>query len=79
MFGELCGDQVVKKVVLVTTMWDKTQRDAGVLRENELLENRDCWKVMIKYGASTAPFLNTADSAWKIVDIILKQHETVDS
>ena len=31
---------------------------------------------MINYGASTARFSNTADSAWKIVDIILKHHET---
>ena len=74
MFGELCGDQAVKKVVLVTTMWDKVQRDTGVRRENELVENY--WKTMINYGASTARFSNSADSAWKIVEIILKHHET---
>ena len=74
MFGELCGDQAVKKVVFVTTMWDKVQRDIGARRENELFENY--WKTMINYGASTARFSNSADSAWKIVDIILKQHET---
>jgi len=76
MFGELCGDQAVKKVVLVTTMWDKIQRDpgTGVRRENELFENY--WKTMINYGASTARFSNTPDSAWKIVDLILKVHET---
>ena len=76
MFGELCGDQAVRKVVLVTTMWDKIQRDpsTGVRRENELFENY--WKTMINYGASTARFSNTPDSAWKIVDLILKEHET---
>ena len=73
-FGELCGDQAVKKVVLVTTMWDKVQQDTGVRREKELFENY--WRTMINYGASTARFSNSADSAWKIVDIILKQHET---
>ena len=74
MFGQLCGDQAVKKVVLVTTMWDKVRRETGLRRENELVENY--WKTMINLGASTARFSNTADSAWKIVDIILKHHET---
>ena len=74
MFGELCGDQAVKKVVFVTTMWDKVQPDTGLRREKELFDNY--WKTMINCGASTARFLNSADSAWKIVDIILKQHET---
>ena len=73
MFGELCGDQAAKKVVLVTTMWDKVQPDTGARREKELFENY--WKKMINYGASTARFLNSADSAWKTIDIILKQHE----
>ena len=73
-FGELCGDQAVKNVVLVTTMWDKVQRDTGVRRENELFENY--WKTMINYGASTARFSNSADSAWKIIDPILKQRES---
>ena len=75
MLGELCGDQAIKKVVLVTTMWDKVQWDTGVRREHELFENY--WKMMINYGASTARFLNSADSAWELIDPILKrQHET---
>jgi len=74
MFGELCGDQAVKKVVFATTMWDRVVRETGVRRENELFENY--WKTMINYGASTARFSNTADSAWQIVEIILKHHET---
>jgi hypothetical protein len=74
MFGELCGDQAVKKVVLVTTMWDKVQHATGTRRENELFDNY--WKTMINYGALTARFLNDADSAWKIIDPILEQHAT---
>ena len=74
MFGELCGDQAVKKVVLVTTMWDKVQQETGTRRETELSEKY--WKTMIDCGASTARFSNSADSAWNIIDFILKQHET---
>ena len=75
MFGELCGDQAVKKVVLVTTMWDKAKTDPKTqnLREKELFDNY--WNTMIHYGASTARFLNSEDSAWQIIDPILKQRE----
>ena len=69
MFEELCGDQAAKKVVLVTTMWDKVEQDTGVHRERELFENY--WKTMITYGASTARFSNCAASAWSIIDPIL--------
>ena len=72
MFGELCGDQAAKKVVLVTTMWDEVQQDTGVCREKELFEKY--WNTMINYGASTARFSSSADSAWEIIDPILKQH-----
>ena len=76
MFGELCGDQAVRKVVLVTTMWDKGKIDpqTHIRREKELFENY--WKTMIRHGASTARFLNSADSAWAVIDPILKKHET---
>ena len=78
MFGELCGDQAVKKVVLVTTMWDKGHttylQQVHNQRENELFERY--WKTMIDYGASTGRFLNSAESAWNIIDPIFKQHET---
>jgi hypothetical protein len=70
MFGELCGEQAAKKVVLVTTMWDKVQHTTGTRREDELFANY--WKTMINHGASTARFSNTADSAWKIIDPILR-------
>ena len=73
MFGELCGDQAVKKVVLVTTMWDKVKQDTGVLREKELIAN--FWKKMIDYGASTARFKNDTNSAWKFIDFILEKNE----
>ena len=76
MFGEICGDRAVNNVVLVTTMWDKDKTDPQeyIQRERELFDNH--WKTMINYGASTARFLNSQDSAWRIIDPILKQQET---
>ena len=79
MFGELCGDQAVKKVVLVTTMWDKVKKDPAKhqdtynQRENQLFHNY--WKTMRDHGASIARFSNSAESAWQIIDTILKPHE----
>ena len=79
MFGELCGDQAVKNVVLVTTMWDSgipvtDEPESIYQRERQLFDKY--WKTMISHGASTARFLNSANSAWKIIELILKQHET---
>ena len=76
MFGKLCGDQAMKKVVLVTTMWDVDEADPQThnRRERELFDIY--WKKMIDKGASTARFLNSPDSAWEIIDPFLKQHET---
>jgi hypothetical protein len=76
MLGELCGDQAAKKVVLVTTMWDEVQQDTGVFREIELFEKY--WNTMISYGASTARFSNSANSAWEIIGSILFVQELVD-
>ena len=77
MLGELCGDQAVKKVVLVTTMWDKDKTGPQKYKQQRERELFDMyWKTMINYGASTARFLNSADSAWKIIDPILEQQET---
>ena len=80
MFGQLCGDQAVKKVVLATTMWDKAlasasekQRETLDRREKELSENY--WKGMLAQGASIARFLNSAESGWKIIQAILKHQE----
>jgi hypothetical protein len=75
MFGELCGDQAMKEVVLVTTMWDRGISQEVSNKREEVLFNTNCWKTMIDHGASTARFLNSADSAWDIIDLILNQHD----
>jgi hypothetical protein len=71
MFAQLCGDQGVKKVVLVTTMWDQLKISTGAQREHDLRLNY--WRVMMEKGASVARFRNTHHSAWKIIDIIIQE------
>ena len=74
MFSQLCGDQGVKKVILVTTMWDKVKISTGAQREHDLRLNY--WKGMMEKGASVARFRNTQQTAWKIIDIIVQESTT---
>jgi len=75
MFSELCGDQGVKKVILVTTMWDKLARKSvGAQREHDL--RLKYWRVMMEKGALVARFRNTPQTAWKIIDMIIQEPTT---
>jgi hypothetical protein len=74
MFAQLCGDQGVKKVILVTTMWDQIKISTGAQREHDLRLNY--WRGMMEKGASVARFRNTQQTAWKIVDIIVQESTT---
>jgi len=61
MFAQLCGDQGVKKVILVTTMWDTVKTWTGAQREHDL--RRKYWNLMIEKGALVARIRNTQQTA----------------
>lgn len=72
--GELRRTRLARNIVLVTTMWDKSNRKA----ENEELEEdlkAGYWKIMIQHGASVDRFENSPTSAWAIVDKIVARHD----
>ncbi|KAF9526011.1 hypothetical protein CPB83DRAFT_858503 [Crepidotus variabilis] len=72
VFGKLCGgeEEVGKRVVFVTTMWDKLRtQEKGEKREGELMQY---WSPMLDIGASTSRFDDTKISAEKIVNGILR-------
>jgi len=73
MFSELTGHRGAKNVVLATTMWDRLHPslDDGSKREKEIKE--EYWKAMIHHGAAVYRFLNTPDSAWRIVDNVVNK------
>ena len=75
MFEELTGPRSAKNVVLATTMWDKLhpEFDDGNKREKGL--EKKYWNVMIHHGATVERFLNTSDSAWSIIDNVIKRNE----
>ena len=76
MFAALTGPGSAKNVVLATTMWDKLhpQFDDGNKREKDL--EKRYWNVMIHHGATVERFLNTSDSAWSIVDNVVKRNKS---
>jgi hypothetical protein len=74
MFAQLCGDQGVKKVILVTTMWDTIKTWTGAQREHDL--RRNYWSAMMEKGALVARFRNTQQTAWKIIDMIIQDSTT---
>jgi hypothetical protein len=72
MFEELTGSGGAENVVLVTTMWDRLSGfDDGDERETGLKE--EYWNAMIDEGAAVERFFNTSDSAWSLVDNMVKK------
>jgi len=77
LFSELVGFGGAKNLLLTTTMWDKLNpklddRNAREMRLKEKIGND-----MIDYGAAVLVerFLNTSDSAWKIIDKIVNEND----
>ena len=67
VFKDLCGDNNLKNVVLVTTMWDEVQDESvGAEWETQLLS--DFWKDMTDHGSRTCRFTGTRESAWEIIN-----------
>ena len=65
----LCGDENLKNIVLVTTMWDESQDESiGSKREEELLST--FWKDMVCLGSRTCRFQGSRESAWEIIDCL---------
>ncbi|KAF8438414.1 P-loop containing nucleoside triphosphate hydrolase protein [Boletus edulis BED1] len=68
VFKTLCGENNLKNVVLVTTMWDEVEESTGSRREKELLS--DFWGDMIRFGSRTLRFQGTRESAWEIISCL---------
>ena len=77
MFGNLCGDLTMDRVVLVSTMWERIGREAGERREGEL--KQQFWKPFVEKGSSVDRLkLNTSGEAWRIVDTLIQRSQERD-
>ncbi|KDQ53005.1 hypothetical protein JAAARDRAFT_137770, partial [Jaapia argillacea MUCL 33604] len=74
MFQKLCGKNALENVILTTTMWDEVDESTGSAREEELKSKY--WSYMLAKKSRTSRFLNTPQSAWAVLDPILRSvHE----
>lgn len=63
----ICGDDPLKNVVILTTFWDKEDAQLAKNREKEMREKADWWGYMLSRGAKSRRFFNTEESAHKIL------------
>ena len=75
MFRELCGDETLKNVVLVTNMWGEVSLEDGQDRENQLTSK--FFKPVLNKGAQIARHLNTPESAHDVIRKIIENHPIV--
>lgn len=65
----LCGKNVMTRISLVTTMWDKVENKIGEETLTELKKTH--WKIFLR--DTTCKHLNTRDSTMQIIESILQQ------
>ena len=70
MFRKLCGDAVMRNVVLVINMWSKLSSDAGEAREKELSSR--FFRPALENGAQMVRYHNTVQSAHDIIQRIVQ-------
>ena len=73
MFRKLCGDDMLKNVVIVTTMWSTVDPIKGNAREKHLRSSNKFFKPVLKKGARLVRHDNTAESAKKIIQNIIQK------
>ena len=73
MFRELCGDEPMKNVVLVTSFWDQVQTVTAKKREDELRITPEFWGRMIRKGSRMRRF-EGRESALDIIMSIVNQN-----
>ena len=74
MFRELCGDNALKNVVIVTNMWGRVDPQLGEAHEAELRAKDTLFKPILDKGGQMARHDNTASSARDILRRILCNH-----
>lgn len=76
MFKCLCGEQNLKNVVLLTTMWSELNNEAiGLQREREL--RKDYWIDMEKCGSTVRRYGGTRREAEAIICRLMRERDIV--
>lgn len=76
MFLNLCGNNALSIVRLVTTHWDLLQDyNEGIRKEGELREVY--WKAFLCGGSQTHRFEYSCSSAWQIISSLPMEHKAI--
>ena len=67
MFRKLCGDDTLKNVTIVTTMWGEVDSAKGAAREGQLRADEKFFKLAIDNDAQLVRHDNTLDMARAII------------
>ena len=68
---KLSNPEPARRVILATVKGDRVTPSQADHREQKLMD--ETWQEAVKGGSQMCRFLNTKDSAWSIVDMILKR------
>ena len=68
---KLSNPEPARRVILATVKGDRVTPSQADHREQQLKDKT--WQEAVKGGSQMCRFLNTKDSAWSIVDMILKR------
>lgn len=71
MLRKLCGDDALRNVVIVTTMWARTSEEEGHRREQQLRTDSLFFKELLEQGAQMKRHYNTSSTAQEILQLIL--------
>ena len=74
MFRKLCGENVLKNVVIVTNRWEEVDLRVGEAREAELQRGDLFFKPVLAEGARMARHDGTTPSAKRIIRLLLNNH-----
>ncbi|KAF8891120.1 hypothetical protein CPB84DRAFT_1748975 [Gymnopilus junonius] len=70
IFSRICGDDTLKKVVIVTTKWDTSTTNEFYEEREESIKDAP-WRPLIDKGSTIERFNYTQVSAWQIVGKLL--------
>lgn len=80
VFQKVCGNDALKNVTLVSTMWDTINRDSQDLakkREKQLLDDDEFWGEMVReHGTQVGRHYNTRESAMKLLKRFIDSPDT---
>jgi ankyrin repeat protein len=74
---KLCGDGFLRRVCLVTTMWERLDDFEAHQRQEQL--EKSFWKDMIDKGAVPCRYRGTTDSALRIINILFRRPISEDT